>query len=961
MHYRFLVYLLWIAFWYIFGWYSVFAQPSISDISSFQGNSTTLTRYDLAEFLSLADCEQCLLPSAEQILTYDAQWWDTFRTQPGNNFDDVESGQEYYEGNEYSICIASAADKWWINGYPRDSSPFCPGRFCGANTLSYAELVQAAINIIAPTVYQKYSLNRRSVSDRAEWIGDDVDIFSRQKIQQALDRCLDSDCLLEDEQEFEIYLRYCRRHLTECDMLTTNTLTTWEYPIAMSNILVDQWLVVWPDVVDMWRYDEVTRLLFDQILWKIVSQKSCTWTIDYDLDGVQNPIDNCPVTYNPDQRDRDRDGDGDVCDLDLDGDWQVNPIGIIDDEWNIDHNKIITPWDDEVDIPDEHLPNPPGEGETSRAFSISADPLSGTTLTTISFSAQVQWETQVIERTFWDGYFGIWEQVSHQYNESWLYIVKVVATWMDGTKSVAKVSINIDGDEELQVAFQWYADPLVGIWPLEVSLSHDRAWEIDAVRRFITDTEIEVAPWEVATTILEQVGLYEIVAEAYNNNTLVWVSRISVEVVWAWDEKNARWARIFADPLSIPVWEIINFSSVTTGFAADQIASILRDFGDETGQVEAGLETSHRYTQAGPHLVSQTIFFSDWHPELNQQATIFVSDNTSLPEKSTELIVDAYSVELGTPFVAELLPENFWAGDIIQTIWTWWDDTKNVTAGELVDIHTYKKIWLYRLQALLVTRDAQQWVHEATLEVTGENPCFANEGVCDLDEDGIVDQCDTDLDGDGHENMLGILIWENGDCTFDGEIIDADRLLEQHDLIGEWGEYDNCSFIENTDQSDADQDSFGDACDSRDDSGDDSWWDTSWWGNNGWIDTWWDNSTSGWATAWWQNAGGITAWWWGPDEDNDRDDDGIPDERDACPDIPESNNGSQWDDWCPEIPPSTAPDRSIIKVDNCVQCPCPKADFDAEVIPGDRVKAVLIDPSGDIVYSHTAPRIIQQK
>jgi hypothetical protein len=30
--------------------------------------------------------------------------------------------------------------------------------------------------------------------------------------------------------------------------------------------------------------------------------------------------------------------------------------------------------------------------------------------------------------------------------------------------------------------------------------------------------------------------------------------------------------------------------------------------------------------------------------------------------------------------------------------------------------------------------------------------------VCDYDDDGIIDMCDTDIDGDGVENMLGIVI-----------------------------------------------------------------------------------------------------------------------------------------------------------------------------------------------------------
>jgi hypothetical protein len=45
---------------------------------------------------------------------------------------------------------------------------------------------------------------------------------------------------------------------------------------------------------------------------------------DLDGDGIDNEIDNCPVTPNGDQLDFDGDGAGDACDLDIDGDGVPN-------------------------------------------------------------------------------------------------------------------------------------------------------------------------------------------------------------------------------------------------------------------------------------------------------------------------------------------------------------------------------------------------------------------------------------------------------------------------------------------------------------------------------------------------------------------------------------------------------------------------------------------------------------
>lgn len=47
-------------------------------------------------------------------------------------------------------------------------------------------------------------------------------------------------------------------------------------------------------------------------------------TCDSDGDGVEEKVDNCPITLNSEQVDRDADGRGDVCDDDLDGDAVAN-------------------------------------------------------------------------------------------------------------------------------------------------------------------------------------------------------------------------------------------------------------------------------------------------------------------------------------------------------------------------------------------------------------------------------------------------------------------------------------------------------------------------------------------------------------------------------------------------------------------------------------------------------------
>jgi hypothetical protein len=34
-----------------------------------------------------------------------------------------------------------------------------------------------------------------------------------------------------------------------------------------------------------------------------------------------------------------------------------------------------------------------------------------------------------------------------------------------------------------------------------------------------------------------------------------------------------------------------------------------------------------------------------------------------------------------------------------------------------------------------------------------------------MDKDGIPDVCDDDIDGDGRPNLIGLLLFENDDCS----------------------------------------------------------------------------------------------------------------------------------------------------------------------------------------------------
>ena len=82
----------------------------------------------------------------------------------------------------------------------------------------------------------------------------------------------------------------------------------------------------------------------------------------------------------------------------------------------------------------------------------------------------------------------------------------------------------------------------------------------------------------------------------------------------------------------------------------------------------------------------------------------------------------------------------------------------------------------------------------------------------------------------------------------------------------------------------------------------------------------------------------------------DNDNDGVSDNNDYCPDLPESKNGIEDQDGCPEIIQSST--KFNFSVENCNQCPCHWADWKAQILPWDIINAVLINPyQKDIIYS----------
>ena len=77
--------------------------------------------------------------------------------------------------------------------------------------------------------------------------------------------------------------------------------------------------------VNFWNADHSWAETFDVVL-VCVENFSTPYPDDFDKDGIQDSLDNCPDVYNPNQDDFDSDGIGDVCDDDIDNDGYINSV-----------------------------------------------------------------------------------------------------------------------------------------------------------------------------------------------------------------------------------------------------------------------------------------------------------------------------------------------------------------------------------------------------------------------------------------------------------------------------------------------------------------------------------------------------------------------------------------------------------------------------------------------------------
>ncbi len=917
-----------------------------------------LTRYEMARVLEGMRCHDCLYPSAETIELYTADRLTLQKQEIGNYIDDITLTTATAQNKDYFYCVAGVVDAWVMQGYPLQTSLFCPGKFCGATLARYDELVESLYRLVRPQVLQNYTANRQEISKRVSASGIQLSIPELTVLKQAKERCGDTPCTLEQPLELDVYIRFCAGQGDRCGLPVYSQFGSLIYKQLRLAILTQAGIIPKADAGLYQPNSIVPGGVVAQYLAPLQQLVQCEVDADYDTDEVTNERDSCLHAYNPNQRDSDADGIGDVCDDDIDGDGITNTIGVVDDQGNLLPERVKTSKDNCIFVQNPKQTNGDKDGFWDRcdpdnpdiqaALMIQADPRIGVVPTEVVFTSAALGKIEQLDWTFGDDFFANGAWPVHTYTDVGRFSVVAKATPAFWRPVVSRLPISIEPPASWSVGCAVVVNPLRSTVPATISLEHLYTWALQQLT-WQDDSGLlgTVAPGKTFEQLITQPWRYRFELQCYDQDAQ-WagLSQAMIEVVED-DDLPSVAAYLKASTLAPKLWQAVQLSTVKRGFNETDLEGVVWEFGDGPAVTTPTLSIDKTFVDAGTYLVSQTILFKDQRPPLYQSLTLTVIGEQA--PQTTALSGAPLSQNREQPFFFELTPINISQEQIRYLVWECGDERRDAFDGSFANhfIHTclFAEAWSQRVRTTLYTKDEKIFINEMTVYVIAGDICpdDAPTITCDLDQDTFADRCDSDIDGDSFEQWMWLVIKEIVECPFDERTVDLKRLEEYHRYVRKTGSWDNCPFVHNPEQVDNDQDGYGSGCDSDDanpkqpdDKGD---------GDDDWGDGDWDGDGDG-----------------GDAGDKDSDGDWLPDKEDGCPGIPEHKDGKEDDDGCPELPsrdPKKNEKNPFIKAGKCTQCPCPFADYASALWKGDRVRALLLDPAGNIIYQYSQAEMIK--
>ena len=442
----------------------LFISVTTADYNSFIGDlkrsgidtdsiksSTKISRYTLTKLLNSVNCNDCINPDSNMVDKYTYTWWNNFSI--GRDFWDINYLWWFYNWESYYYCVAYVWDNVWMRWYPEWTSTVCNWKFCGNRNTTLWEFLQVVVNIADQYIYDQYEVNRKRIENwmnslqPGSYPDQYLTIDEKNMIREYSSQWL--NWTLPNEQALQPYLKYCMFNLDACDMQSFWKIGQWYWPVAELNVLYDNDIVEY-EKFENWQTDWLVDWEYVlQVLYNLFEIIDCEFNYDYDCDWLINVNDNCQNDYNPNQTDTDWDWIWDVCDEDIDWDWVKNPVWIVDDLWN----TVAWKWNKSMDNcpliknKDQKDSNKNWvwdvcEWQKNNLWMyIKINSIDNIAPANVNFEAITEWNIiWDIKWKFSDGTTALWKNVTHKFEQPWLYVVQ---TFAQGEKNSATASTTV--------------------------------------------------------------------------------------------------------------------------------------------------------------------------------------------------------------------------------------------------------------------------------------------------------------------------------------------------------------------------------------------------------------------------------------------------------------------------------------------------------------------------------------
>ena len=760
-----------------------------------------LSRYQLTRLLNAVECHDCVLPTQETINHFNQPFWQNFTTLPGKDFRDIPFGNAKHNSTNYYYCVAYAGEQNYMRGYPLQTSPFCSGNFCGQRSISKGEFYQTLVNLIGTRVAPRYTIPRKEIKNWLQKMDSskyEFRTFDSEEIK-LINSSTATSTPARSSQELNLYLKYCMFNTAECGFRNFNKIKSGIWPIAQMNLLIKEGIIT-PDDTDQIS-SPISPEQALQMLYQVYHlHTQCDFNADYDCDGIKNSQDNCPYSYNPSQADLDNDAIGDVCDPDIDGDGESNPIGFVDDTWNINFALLYgkklqdkTPlWPEQQD----------------QYHFLIIDSISQTPPYTIKAHIQSKSQPSKIEWDFDDGSHSQGLKASHIYEQWGIFTIRAKITeknWMSRLIST-QIQIPETGQNHFlslnQVLINGNKATITAdaIWPF------DRyEWTNSATKQKQTSSQLSAFSPSLLTWVRNNITL-----KAYQAGKLLAFASTDIR------ELNGKFvnAHLQIQPQTYTLNQNITPILRLSSLSLSNIATTERDFWDQTIENEKNLTPSHRYTIAGGYSLIQKTKLNNGQFLISTASLALADSKKTMPQA-----VNLYFLSLNEKNLKLRLQPLFPTPQITKANLQFSPleniSKENISVGETIFYQIGQEGSLnikssYQLGNTILKSESVVSTSRSSLNnITLDEKTMYSGLKCDMDKQGVPDKYDIDIDGDGIPNLLGLIKYEKSDCSLiPGENVNQ-NLYQQHFGVCA---LDNCPFVYNKDQADLNNNGIWDVC-----------------------------------------------------------------------------------------------------------------------------------------------------